>query len=75
MRTIKIELRIDMDNPDKDELLINSARMAAKHLLTTAMLISGKRPPLISLETGDMFEGNKEVSLADDIEGGPQETV
>jgi hypothetical protein len=68
MRTIKIELRYDFDNEEKDEIMRDAARMAAKHLFTTAALVSDRRPPEIMLQGDNFFEGKYEISLAEDLE-------
>lgn len=68
MRTIIIELRVDNEKPEADDILIDAAKMAAKHLFTSACLISGKRKPQITLQSGDMFVAAEEINLADDIE-------
>lgn len=67
LRTVKIELRVDYSDPSKDDIIINAAKMAAKHLYTTATLIADSRQPQIALESGDMFSSAEEISLADDL--------
>ena len=67
MRTITIELRVDYSDRSKDEVIIAAAKMAAKHIYTSALLISDKRKPTIALHSGDFFSGTEEISLADDI--------
>jgi hypothetical protein len=66
-KTFTIEIRTDHDTPDKDETMRLIARTTAKHLLTQALLLQDKRPPQVSLQSGDMFEANTEVMLADDM--------
>jgi len=74
MRTIKIEIRCDLEDPEKDKIMIQAAREAAKTLLATVALISGKRRPQIVLETGDMFHANAEIDLLTDDEIGDEVT-
>jgi hypothetical protein len=66
LKTWTIELRADLP-PAKQELILTSMRMAAKHVFTTALLLAEKRKPLIALSTSDMIEGAEEISLADDM--------
>lgn len=68
MRTFTIELRVDDADPEKVELVKQAARVAAKHLFTTALLLADGRKPQIALNSGDLFETDKEISLADDLE-------
>jgi hypothetical protein len=69
MRTFTIELRVDDSDPAKVELVTQAARVSAKHLLTTALLLQDNgRKPLIALTSGDLFETDKEISLADDLD-------
>jgi hypothetical protein len=67
MKSYTIELRCDDDTPEKDEIILSAAKVAAKHLFTMACLIAGKRKPQISLRTSDMFVAESEISLAEDI--------
>lgn len=67
MRTLTIELRFDADEEDKHEVLREAAKQAAKHLFTQAVLISTKRKPQIAMYTSDMFAGQEEISLAEDL--------
>ena len=69
MRTFKIELRVDDSDKEKMPLVEQAARVAAKHLFTTALLLQGDgRKPMIAFQAGDLFEGEQEISLADDLE-------
>jgi len=67
LETFTIELRVDFNDASKNELVVQAMRMAAKHVLTTAMLLQDKRPPQIALMTSNLFERDREISLADDI--------
>ena len=70
MKTFTIELRVDFEekSAEKDEIMLNAAKVAAKHLYTAALLISGKRKPDIALHNSDMFAGSEEINLAEDLE-------
>ncbi len=70
MKTITIELRFDADEEEKHEVLKDAAMQAAKHLYTSALLISTKRKPQISMYTADMFAGAEEINLADSLNSG-----
>lgn len=69
MRTYKIELRMDFVDESKHDQMIIIARQTAQELVTAAYLMMDKRKPLITLETGDMFEGNKEIEVVTPTEG------
>ena len=70
MKTFTIELRVDFEekSEEKDAIMLEAAKAAAKHLYTTALLISGKRKPDIGMHTSDMFAGSEEISLAEDLD-------
>ena len=68
MRTFKIELRVDDADKEKVKLIEQAAKVAAKHLLTTALLLADKRKPQIVLHSDDLFATEEEISLADDLE-------
>lgn len=70
MRTYTIELRADFVDEDKHEILLGMAREKARELLSYAILLKDKREPQISLQSGDMFEANKELVILSDEEKG-----
>lgn len=63
MRTYIIELRADFQENDKYDLMLEAARATARELLATAMLLKDKRDPRISLQSGDMFEQDKDLEI------------
>lgn len=63
MRTYVIELRADFVEEDKHDILLEAAREAARVMLATAMLLKDKRDPQVTLQTGDMFESNKDLEI------------
>jgi hypothetical protein len=75
-KTFKFELRVNFEGTEleiaeKNIIVEQTTRMAAKHAYTTALLLadeSRSRKPECVLSSGDMFEGTKQISLADDIE-------
>lgn len=67
LRTYVIELRTDHDDPEKDSICIESMRQAAKHAFTQASLLADKRKPQIAFRSGDLFEREAEIDLAEDI--------
>ena len=67
MRTYTIELRADFLEEDKFKTIEAAAKVAAKHLFTTALLLQDKRKPEIALYGGDFFSSTEEIQLADDI--------
>lgn len=68
MRTYTIELRADFVDEAKHDILLEMARTAARELLANALILKDKREPQISLETGDMFETNKDMFLLEESE-------
>lgn len=67
MMTVILELRVDFDDKSKEEVIKDAAKVAAKHLYTTALLIKDKRQPQIMLQAGDFLHPAEEIMLADDI--------
>jgi len=65
LRTFNIELRFDMDDPEKEAILRELARQAAQQLYANAQLISGQRAPEIALYSSDFFDGPKQLGLID----------
>lgn len=65
---LTIELKYDVDSKDQEEALIQAARMTAKHLFTTAVLVSNNRQPEIAMHSDSFFEGREKIELADDFE-------
>lgn len=68
MRTYTIELRADFIDESKHEILLGMAREKARELMTCAVLLKDKREPQVAFQTGDLFEGNKELELISDEE-------
>lgn len=66
MYTFTIEVRGDWDE-EKIALMKEAAKVAAKHIYTTALLISDKRKPQVALHGQDFFTKEEEILLADDI--------
>lgn len=69
MRTYTVELRADFIEDGKHDILLQAVREAARTMLATAMLLKDKRDPQIALQTGDMFETNKDLNVMDGVEG------
>lgn len=55
----------------KEELLRVAAARMAKSLMSVAMLISDRKPPMISMIERDSFEGEQEIDLAAYDTSGP----
>ena len=66
LRTFTIEVRADYADEGKHEILLATARDAARTLLTTALMMQEKRPPQIALQSSDFFYGNDDLSLVDE---------
>lgn len=63
MRTITIELRVDFQEEEKYDIILEAVREGARTMLGTAVLLKDKRDPQISVQHGDMFERNKELEV------------
>lgn len=63
MRTYTVELRADFVDEDKHDILLAAVREAARTMLATALLLKDKREPQIALQTGDMFQTNKDLDV------------
>ncbi len=66
MQEIKITLRVDFDSANKktkEPIMLNLARVAARELITNAMMISDQRKPQIALECGDFFATSEQIEL------------
>lgn len=72
MRTYTIELRADFQDESKYDIMMEAMREMARQALTTAIMLKDKRDPQISLQSGDMFERNKDLEIItpEDIAGG-----
>lgn len=66
MRTYTIELRVDFTDEEKYDTMLEMARTQAREFLSMAMLLKDKREPQISLECGDMFERNKDLTILEE---------
>jgi hypothetical protein len=69
MMEVNITLRVDYSDKQKDEIMVQAAKMAARHLLAQAALISEKRKPQIAVTCGDMFCAPEEIEILDDLIG------
>ena len=71
--TITLRVHFSGDNAEERVDAVREAgKMAAKHWLTTALLVSDKRKPQVIMQGGDWITEQKDIELADDIvEGGP----
>jgi hypothetical protein len=49
--------------------MIEAVKMAARHLLAQAALISEKRKPQIAVTCRDMFVAPEEIEILDDVIG------
>lgn len=63
MRTYTIELRVDFVDSDRYDSMLELARMAARELMTTALLLRDKRDPQIAFSTGDMFSKDENMEI------------
>jgi hypothetical protein len=64
-KTFEVEIIVDFIDESKNEIMKDLIRVAAKQLLTQAMLLQDKRPPQIKVSSGDHFESSTEIMLAD----------
>lgn len=62
-RTFTIELKADLTD-DQFDAYANLCRSLAKQMLAFATILSaGQRPPLVAIQSEDLFIGPKEVEL------------
>lgn len=70
IQTFIIEVRVDFEDESKNDIMATMARASARELLTTAMMLKDKaREPQVALQTGNMFETNKELLIAEEEAG------
>lgn len=69
INTYIIELRVEFADEEKYDHILELTRVAARDLYAAATLLKDKREPQISLETGDMFETNKDLTILSEEEG------
>lgn len=65
IQTILIEVRVEFEDETKYEHMEAMARASAREMLTAAMLLHDKREAKVMLQTGNMFESNKELLIAE----------
>lgn len=66
MQEITITLRIDFDTVNKktkEPIMLDLVRIAARELITNAMMISDSRKPQIAIACGDFFSANEDIEL------------
>jgi hypothetical protein len=68
LETYTVEVRVDHDDPALNTIAEKIIRMHAKAIQASLMLLQSKRPPMISFMGSNMFEREREISLADDME-------
>lgn len=71
--TYIIELRVEFADEEKYDHILEMTRQAARDLYTAATLLKDKREPQISLETGDMFQTNKDLTILSEEDAGGNE--
>jgi hypothetical protein len=67
MRTFTIELRVDHDDPEKDEIIKEAGMAVAKHWYTKALLIKDRQKPMVAMHSNDFFAQEDQINLAEDI--------
>jgi len=68
MRTYTIELRVDFDE-DKDNkkaAMDAAVKSLARQVLATALLLSDKREPKVTLQYDDFWSGNEQLELTEE---------
>lgn len=68
MKTFTIELRVDFEDqaPEKDKIMEDAVKEAAKHLYTQSLLISGMRRPAMKAHRSDFMTGCEEIKLSEE---------
>jgi len=72
-----VEIRVDFDDPSKNNIMLDDIRTKTKELLATARLLADKRKPDVAIQSDDMFEGREAIELftaAERAEYGIEET-
>lgn len=62
-----IELRVDYEDKGKNDVMRKAVGQAARHMFSTAALLSDKIPPDIAIFTDDFFTGAQEIKMMDDV--------
>lgn len=57
MKTFRIEIKVHFSDPEKEAVVLDACRQAARDVLATAILIADKSKPKAILETEDFIEG------------------
>ena len=71
-----IEIAVDFNDEggaEKIQMIEQILRSAARQVLTSAMLLQDKRKPQVVITSSNMFEGNREILLGDDLTGGEEQ--
>jgi hypothetical protein len=58
-----VEIRVDFDDPKKNDIMLDDIRAHTKGMLTTARLLADKRKPDVAIQSDDMFEGREAIEL------------
>jgi hypothetical protein len=64
MITLNIQLKFDLDDPEKELPNVKElTRIAARGLYTGVLLISTRREPKIAITCTDFFMGSEEINV------------
>jgi hypothetical protein len=66
MRAYTIELRVDDTDGERNDIMTNAVKDAAKMLVTQAMLLSRKREPQIHVTMSDAVSGTEILDIKAD---------
>lgn len=61
-----LELRVDFEDKDKNEIMKEAVRAAAKHMYATAALLADRVKPQIAIFSDDFFNGSEAVDMLKD---------
>jgi hypothetical protein len=58
-----IEIRVDFEDPSRNDIMLDDIRTHTKELLATARLLADGRKPDIAIQSDDMFEGRDKIDM------------
>ncbi len=72
MRTYTIELRVDYQDNEKYDIMLEAMRTMARDTMATALMLKDKRDPQVAFSSSDMFSKDESLELITPEEATPQ---
>jgi hypothetical protein len=63
MRTYTIELRVDYQDNEKYDIMLEAMRTMARDTMATALMLKDKRDPQVAFSSSDMFSKDESLEL------------